>query len=176
MGNLDIKDCRMIPSAPSAEDFAFLDAADVILLAGGSVARGWREFQRGGLGEALVRRYSGGAVLVGVSAGAVHLGMLGWPDDDPPADSYIETFKLVPYAVSAHDEADDWRRLKQTVKARGVAGLGIPTGGGLVYHPDHTLEPLARPAHEFSPGAGGLVHNLLLPGRPGDIEEAPLVC
>jgi hypothetical protein len=29
-------------------------------------------------------------------------------------------------------------------------GIGLPTGGGAIYHPDHTLEPLRHPLVELS--------------------------
>src|ERR1044072_2552057 len=68
-------DCGMISSAVSEADLAFLNDADIILLAGGDVEIGWRTFLTNGLNNHIVRRYFEGASLIGVSAGAVQLGL-----------------------------------------------------------------------------------------------------
>src|SRR4051794_27912135 len=73
MEGLGIRACRMIPSAPTADDRAALDHADLIVLGGGDVARGWQVFQETGLHTSIRERYDAGAILVGVSAGAVQL-------------------------------------------------------------------------------------------------------
>ena len=75
MAEIGIRDCRHVPSDPTAEDLAFLDEADLVLLAGGDVRQGWEIFQKTGLKDRIVQRYYAGAVLVGVSAGAVQLGL-----------------------------------------------------------------------------------------------------
>jgi cyanophycinase len=140
--------CRMIPSLPADEDRAFLEAADLVLLAGGDVERGWRTLVANGVGEAAVRRFRAGAVLVGVSAGAVQLGLLGWPEGEADPDAAFPTFGLVPFVVSVHDEASDWSALRRIVRSRGggLEGLGIPAGGGAAVHPGGALEVLRRPA------------------------------
>ena len=74
MGEMGIQVTRMIPSEPSAEDLEFFAQADLILLAGGETRRGWEVFQKNGLQQKLVERYYAGALLMGVSAGAVQLG------------------------------------------------------------------------------------------------------
>src|SRR6185503_2298694 len=81
MEGMEIHDCRMVSSRFSTEEASFLTTADLILLAGGDVIRGWRLFEQTGLKELIVKRYYEGALLIGVSAGAVQLGLLGWPDD-----------------------------------------------------------------------------------------------
>ena len=59
---------------------------------------------------------------------------------------------LVPFIFDAHDEKQQWRSLVSVIQllAGAATGLGIPTGGGLIYHPDGSLECLRVPAHEFS--------------------------
>ena len=153
----------MIPADPSDEDRAFLDAADVLLLAGGDVERGWRAFQASGVREAVERRYQAGAVLIGVSAGAVQLGTAGWPEGDPAAA--FPTWGLAPFVVDAHAEDDDWSALRAVVRARGpgARGIGIPTGGGVILHPDHTLEAVRRAACEARREGEGLVDAVILP-------------
>jgi cyanophycinase len=36
-----VSNCRMVPSQPSREDILFIEDADLILLAGGDVEKGW---------------------------------------------------------------------------------------------------------------------------------------
>src|SRR5688572_24998840 len=44
MEGVGVIDCRMIPSVVSEADVAFLNQADIVLLAGGDVEAGWRVF------------------------------------------------------------------------------------------------------------------------------------
>lgn len=156
-------ECRMISANPSEDERAFLVTADVVLLAGGDVEQGWRAFEASGVREAVERRYQAGAVLIGVSAGAVQLGTAGWPEGDPKAA--FPTWGLVPLVVSAHDEDDDWAALRTVVSARGdgARGIGIPRASGLIYHPDNTVEAVRHPAMELSVSGGEIVSALILP-------------
>jgi cyanophycinase len=137
MEGVGVIDCRMIPSVISEPDLAFLNHADIVLLAGGDVEAGWRVFLTNGLSEHVVRRYFEGASLIGVSAGAVQLGLCGLAADG----SIIETFELVPLIIGAHEESDNWKS---------TTAIGLPTGGGAIYQPDHTIEPLRRPVVKLS--------------------------
>ena len=74
LGNVGWTDCRMITSAFSPDERAWLESARLILLAGGDVRLGWETFGRTGIKEVLLTRYAQGAVLIGISAGAVQLG------------------------------------------------------------------------------------------------------
>lgn len=156
-------ECRLIPAAPSAGEAAFLESADLVLLAGGDVERGWRAFQASGAREAVERRYRAGAVVVGVSAGAVQLGTAGWPARDPGAA--FATWGLAPFVVDAHAEDEDWAELRAVVRARGegARGIGIPRGAGLVYHPDGTVEAVRRALYELSVVEGELAGAMILP-------------
>jgi len=49
MHGIGIRQCRMIPSSLSTDDLTFINEADIILLAGGEVERGWNAFERNGL-------------------------------------------------------------------------------------------------------------------------------
>jgi len=141
MEQVGIRDCRMIRSEYGHGDRASLLAAEVVLLAGGDVARGWRVMERTGMGADLVARQRSGVVLMGVSAGAVLLGQKGWADDEGEPRPF-DTLGLVPLVVDAHDEARRWDRLRRVIQAPpgGLHGVGIPTGGGLVYAPDRSHE------------------------------------
>jgi len=165
MEGLNIVDCHMVSSRFSSEEALSLATADIILLAGGDVIRGWRVFEETGQKELIIKRYHEGALLIGVSAGAVQLGMLGWPEAGFSAESAISLFQLVPYIISAHDEKMEWHGLKTSVQLRGgrFVGIGLPTGGGAVYYPDQSLVPVQHPLHEFSVKDEGLRHTLLLP-------------
>lgn len=156
-------ECRMIPAAPSDEERAFVRAADVILLAGGDVALGWRAFEASGMRELVAQRYREGAVLVGVSAGAVQLGTAGWPEGEP--DAAFATWGLAPFVVDAHAEDDEWAQLRAVVQARGdgARGIGIPRGGGLVYHADGTLEAVRHPLAELTMRGEELVSAAIFP-------------
>lgn len=162
-------ECRMIPAVPSDEERAFVRAADVILLAGGDVAAGWRAFEASGMRDLVERRYREGAVLVGVSAGAVQLGTAGWPEGEP--DAAFATWGLAPFVVDAHAEDDEWAALRAVVQARGdgARGIGIPRGGGLVYHADGSLEAVRHPLSEFTLRGDELVSAAIFP--PAEAER-----
>jgi len=166
MGEMGIQTTRMIPSEPSAEDLEFFGQADLILLAGGETRRGWEVFQANGLQQKLVERYYAGALLMGVSAGAVQLGLKGADET-----GMFDTFRLVPFVVDAHDEPN-WTLLTRVVPKAGehVRGFGIPSGGGAIYHPDYSMEPVRHPVVEVSLSEEGQVRQALL--FPGERAEA----
>lgn len=166
MGTAGVHDRRMILSSFPAGDQSFLREADIILLAGGDVERGWKAFVETGMREVIVRRYVEGAVLMGVSAGATQLGLC-WPTGGGTSGAgLLETFKLVPFVVDAHDEGRRWGRLREALRLLGGAagGIGIPAGGGMIYHPGGGVEAVRHPLHELSLG-GGTIKEALLPPR-----------
>ena len=148
MEGAGIFECAMIPSALSEADLEFLNDAQIILLAGGDVEAGWRVFVRNGLSKHIVRRYFEGATLIGVSAGAVQLGSCCLGADG----SLLETFKLVPFIIGAHEESTNWRTTRELLglSAPGAKAIGLPTGGGAAYHPERALEALRRPLVGFA--------------------------
>jgi hypothetical protein len=166
MGQLDIGACRHVPANPSADDLAFLERADLVLLAGGDPRRGLEAFRAAGVDSVLLARYYQDAVLIGVSAGAAQLGLRFWSEGvDGAQGEAVDGLRIVPSLVDVHDEPD-WQRLRRLLAdlPPGVSGLGIPAGGAAVYHPDQELEPLARPLVELQLGEEGLREALLLPG------------
>jgi len=170
MNEIGIRDCRHVPSVPTEEDRAFLEQADLILLSGGGVRRGWDAFTRSGLKDKLGARYYDGAVLVGVSAGAVQLGLKGWDEDGP---DLFDTLSLVPFVVDVHDEPS-WSRLHEAVAKAGehARGIGIPSGGGALYHPDYSVEPVRHPLTEVDRAESGPRQALLFPGEGGETAPA----
>lgn len=178
MESLGVSAHRMILSQFGKDDREFLATADLVLLAGGDPVRGWRVFEQSGLQEAILGRYFAGATLLGVSAGAVQLGWLAAPEDMEPGEAragdVTYTFRLVPAVVGVHEEDEDWRRLRGVLRVADVPvrGLGIPSGGGMIYHPDGVVEPVRHPVHELVPEEDGLRHSLLMPGETEALDPA----
>lgn len=158
-----VESSRMIPSTPSAEDRTFLASADLVLLAGGDVELGWKSFQETGIKDMLVQRRYEGAVLVGVSAGAVQLGLGALLETSTMKK--LSLFQFAPFYVDAHDAGSEWWNLKALVNLAGdgARGIGIPAGGGMIYSPDGTLEPIRKGLPEFSREGGRILEKLLLP-------------
>jgi peptidase E len=165
MEGIGVYDCCMINSRLTAAEASFLANADLILLAGGDVERGWEVFQKNGVREAIIKRFLEGAVLIGISAGSVQLGWYGWAPGDLMDERLFDTFKLVPFVVDAHDDQNAWRNLTRSVQFCGglVNGIGLPAGGGIIYHTNHTVESIRYPAVEILLKSGEIVENLLVP-------------
>lgn len=172
MQGIGVRNYRMIQSTFSEEDEQFLASADIILLAGGDVHKGWETFMETGMKNSITKRYYEGAVLIGVSAGAVQLalGHLA-PGSVTPAE-FEYTFKFVPFLLDVHDEDKHWARLKHTVRTMGnnMAGLGIPSGGGIIYHADQTLEAVRQPVNEFTMNQEKMMYCLVYP-PDADVKE-----
>lgn len=163
---IGITDRRMINSSFGPDDRAFLERAQLIVLAGGDVRLGWNTFEKTGMKDVILGRYAQGAVLMGISAGAVQLGRYGIVETpESPATELLDVFNLVPVPVviDTHDERAEWARLSRTIHLlEGAAtGLGIPSGGAVIVHRDATIEPLRRPAHEFRFQGDRVAHSLL---------------
>lgn len=171
MDAVGIIDRRMIDSAFGPGDRAFLERARLIVLAGGDVRLGWNTFEKTGIKNVILDRHAQGAVLVGISAGAVQLGRCGIVEAlDAEQTEFLDMFDLVPLVIDAHDEQAEWARLSRAIQTLGgsVTGLGIPTGAGVIAHTDGTIEAVRRPAHRFT-FEGADVTRSLLPAdvRPG---------
>jgi cyanophycinase len=166
MESMGVSNCRMVPSQLADEDRLFLEAANLILLAGGDVEHGWQAFERNGLKDLIVRKRYDGSVLVGVSAGAVQLGLGALTD--APQPKKLDLFGFVPFYVGAHEEQDEWWNLRALVNLSqsGVRGVGIPAGGGAIYWPDGTLEPVCRPLTELLKEGDQVGERLLVPLKP----------
>lgn len=171
MGRAGVHNRRMILRSFPAEDQSFLREADIILLAGGDIERGWGVFVETGIREFIIRRYYEGAVLMGISAGAAQLGLYGSVESGASPAGLVGTFGLVPFVIDAHDEGQRWGRLRRAIRLLGgtAKGIGIPTGGGLIYYPDRRVEAIRGPLYEFSVEGGAIKEVLLLPER-GEVE------
>ena len=158
---------RMIRSSFPEGDRQYLREARVILLAGGDIERGWKVFVETGMKDDILYSYQNGAVLIGISAGAVQLGLHAVVERGESSHQLIDSLKVVPFVIDVHDELRNWSRLESTIRLlEGMTvGIGIPKGGGLTYHSDRTLEAVRRPLYEFSVENGTLKHSLLMPSE-----------
>ena len=161
--SIGVTDYRMISASPSEAEVSFVEQADLILLSGGDVEKGWKAFERSGLKQIIISRYDQGVILIGISAGAVQLGMFGCAESDTRCEDLFPTFGLVPFVISAHDEKDNWSGLKKMLSRveRKMKGIGIPTGGGMVYHPDYSVQPIRYPLYDFSMEDGRISQNMI---------------
>jgi cyanophycinase len=163
MRGIGIEDFQMIHSSFGEEDRSFLKAAQLIVLAGGDVELGWKTFTRTGMKEEILERYAQGAVVIGVSAGAMQLGLHALVEKSDVSVELIDAFQCVPFLIGVHDEQRNWQQLRRTIELLEgrVYGIGIPTGGGLIYHPDQTLEAIRHPLEEFVLRDGQIRHALI---------------
>jgi len=166
MDIMGISACRMVPSQPSQEDRLFLEEADLILLAGGDVEHGWQIFERNGLKDVLLRKRYDGSILIGVSAGAVQLGLGALTN--APQPKKLDLFGFVPFFVGAHEENEEWWNLRALVNLSqsNARGIGIPMGGGAIYWPDGTLEPVRQSLTEFLKEDERVNERLIMPLKP----------
>ncbi|MCP5051432.1 MAG: type 1 glutamine amidotransferase-like domain-containing protein [bacterium] len=172
MNQIGITNCRHILSKPTVDDYSYLRTSDLVLLAGGSTATGWNSIKRTDLREKIVECYHNGAVLVGISAGAIQLGLRGWKKTKRIPKDLFETFQIVPAVVDVHDESD-WEFLRTMVHYLGNTnrGFGIPAGGGAVYHPDWSFEAVRHHLVEFSYLDEEFKRSLIFPKQEGMPEE-----
>lgn len=178
MEGIGIKDCRMIKSSYTDEDASFLDDADIIFLSGGDVERGWRIFEEFDLRKRIIRRYYEGAILIGVSAGAVQIGLFGLTEKEDGTDYLFSTFGLVPFIVGVHEERRRWLGLQKSVLLSGgeAHGIGIGLGGGAIYHADHYLEPIHLPVIEYMVEGQEMLECMLFPDNGNEVIDCTEVC
>jgi hypothetical protein len=169
MEGIGLGRCRHIPARPSAQEREWLAGSQVVLLAGGEPRVGWQSFLAQGVAELLRERYLAGAVLLGVSAGAMQLGQRVWSAPVPAAGELFPVLGLAPLLVGVH-EAPEWEGLERAVRLAGAPaqGLGIPHGGGVLVHPDLSMEAVRHPAVVLSWEEQGRLRQTLLrpPAEP----------
>ncbi|TQV77384.1 peptidase [Aliikangiella marina] len=174
MDNIDLHESRMITSQYSKEEQEFLESADLILLAGGDIKVASEILEKTGMAKTVIEKYYSGAVLIGISAGAIQLG-LGIANCD---GTLIEGLKLLPYFVEVSEKESNWNSLKKLLASSGQynKGFGLSAGGGMIYHSDMTIEPLRNSIVECrsqSDDGVELGHNVLLP--PQSLENNKLL-
>jgi peptidase E len=166
MHQIGIRNCRMINSFPEKEDIDFLKSANIILLAGGDTYKGWDVIKRNGWDEIITKKYSQGAILIGVSAGAVQLGLKGYREsiEDVEKDTGYDTLQLVPFIIDVHGD-DDWLNLSKRVELEEgpLKGYGIPYGAGIIYYPDMSLEAVRYSCTEVITKDEVVLKSIILP-------------
>ena len=141
---------RTINIEDASEARAAVERADLIYLAGGDVSLVARRLGELGL-DALIRaRHEAGAMVLGVSAGAIALARywIEFPDDENEKPWLLPCVGAIPIAVDCHDEDSDWEELRALLALWGeahpgerVEAFGIPAGGAL------ELDGSGRAAH-----------------------------
>jgi hypothetical protein len=172
MESIRVQDPVMVHSNPTDGELRSLREADLILLAGGDPVRGYRLMESSGVREAVAERYYAGAMLFGVSAGAVQLG-LGVPEarERGSQPAILGMFRFVPCLIDVHDESSRWEKLSESVGsiAPPVRGIGIPRGGGMIFDSeDNSIEPIRRPLEELTQEGGAVTRRFLFPETSGD--------
>lgn len=166
MQQVDIRNCRMIKSISNEDDINFLKSADIILLAGGDTYKGWEIIKRNGWDKIITEKYSNGDILLGVSAGAIQLGVKGYRDNFENVEEEVgfDTLQLVPFIIDVHAD-HDWLNLSKRIKLEEnqINGYGIPYGGGMIYYPDMSLEAIRFQCHEISNVDNNIDRSIILP-------------
>jgi cyanophycinase-like exopeptidase len=126
----------------AGETRRIVDAANVIYVAGGDVTLLAERVRALGLDEQIRKRHEAGALVVGISAGAIGLTRywVEFPEDNPDLEqpTRFACIGALDVAVDCHDEESDWDELRALLAAWAreepqavVEGYGIPLGGAL---------------------------------------------
>eukprot|EP01012_Entosiphon_sulcatum_P057251 TRINITY_DN8098_c0_g1_i1.p1 TRINITY_DN8098_c0_g1~~TRINITY_DN8098_c0_g1_i1.p1 ORF type:complete len:677 (-),score=127.92 TRINITY_DN8098_c0_g1_i1:9-2039(-) len=146
MAQIGITDCMMIHKNPSKRERAHLEQSDLVLIGGGSIKNEWLSLEHTYLGESIKWRFYEGAVLIGIAEGASVLGNKTWYKLDP-ADSDYFVFKgldLIPLSIQCNDtQSDELIAVANQVRA-GFVGMGIPSGGALIFNTDAAFEAVRK--------------------------------
>lgn len=163
MEQIGINNCQMISMNFTKADKDNIKKADIILLAGGDPKNGWDIFTKHGVDRIVCNRYREGAVVIGVSAGAVQLGSRVLQENTAGQNELFETFNLVPYIIDVHDEKSDWSKLERTIEVsdKKERGLGVRAGSGFIFYPNHAIEPVRYNLVELTHGESGITPGLL---------------
>ena len=169
---------RSVGDVDADETRRLIAAADVIYIAGGDVEQLALRTQALGLDELIRRRHAEGALVVGVSAGAIGLTRywVRFPEDansdtdddderrDAGAPTRFACIGALPFAVDCHDEESDWEELRALLGAWGreepgasVDAWGIPAGGALEVAADGRIAHVGPPPKRLRLDGGRIV-------------------
>lgn len=157
-------DMQRVMTSVADDSQRLVDEAPVIYLPGGDVSMLSERLRALGLDERIRRRHAAGALVVGVSAGAI--GLTRWwiefPEDGR-APYRIPCIGAVDLAIDCHDEESDWEELRALLEAwereqpgAVVDAYGIPLGGALEVAPAGTVTHLG-PAPKWLRLDGGRI-------------------
>ena len=167
MEQFSITNIMHITQKFSGAERQFLKNANLILLSGGEVDTSWKIIKETKMDKIIRDGYKNGAILVGVSAGAIQLGRIGWSIKEGNSYQFFECLNLAPYLVHIHQEENQWRVLKDIISNYypGEHGLGIPGKGGLVCYPNHSIQSIKKTAFEIQNVDGKLWENYIFPAN-----------
>ncbi|MBI1853312.1 MAG: Type 1 glutamine amidotransferase-like domain-containing protein [Planctomycetes bacterium] len=142
---------------PKSDAEAIVARADILYFGGGDVSVLVRTVRAAGLESALRGRHEEGAVVIGVSAGAIGLCRywIEWPDPPTPDAPFegamlLPALAIVPNLVcDVHDVEDDWGELRTLValletRDEKLTAYGIPGGGALVVDGNGRVRGMGR--------------------------------
>ena len=149
----EVEMARTIGDFDTGETRQIIDAAQMIYLGGGDVALLAERVRALGVDEQIRRRHREGALVVGVSAGAIGLTRywVQFPDDNLELEhpTRYACIGALGIAVDCHDEESDWEELRALLAAwqreepgAVVDAYGIPLGGALEVAPSGTVTHL----------------------------------
>jgi cyanophycinase len=151
----EVEMARTVPSPELdlAETRSLVEAATMIYLGGGDVGVLAERVRALGLDEQIRRRHKQGALVVGVSAGAIGLTRywVQFPDDNLELvePTRFACIGAIDVAVDCHDEESDWEELRALLAAwakeepgASVEAYGIPMGGAIEIAPDGAVTHL----------------------------------
>jgi len=149
MKKFGISDVAHIRLPLTDSQLEFMSSCSLVVLAGGDPVSGLKRMR----GDerfvgTLQRLRDTGAVIMGVSAGAMQLATYLLPED-PRASAVIKGFEFIPGAcvLAAHDEARDWKILRAVAAAQpAVRALALPRGCVIVVPPEGPMRALEKPA------------------------------
>jgi cyanophycinase len=152
--------CGRRPDLARARDE--LSRTDLVFMTGGDVEEGMRVLEATGTIADLHRLATAGIPFLGVSAGSIMLARSWVRWRDPKDESSVELFPCLGIAdawCDTHGEGEGWEELATLARIapEGSVGHGIPTGAGLVVHPDGVLEAAGAPVHRFESRGGHAV-------------------
>jgi cyanophycinase-like exopeptidase len=141
-----------------------LDDADLVFMAGGDPVSGARLFAESGADAWLREANARGVPMIGISAGAMMLCAYwaSWPEQAPVGAPFDGgelvrcTGVVSDLVIDCHAEEDGWSELSLVqamlaAEKRSMRLRGVPSGGGLIVHPDGRLEAFGKEA--FDPEA-----------------------
>ncbi|MGD9201387.1 MAG: Type 1 glutamine amidotransferase-like domain-containing protein [Chitinispirillia bacterium] len=151
MSQIGVFDYRMIPNEPDYSDLTFLQNSDIIFFPGGDITKGLKILRNNKVLTTAINSFYKGAVLIGISAGAIQLGLKGWNYSKDTAVHLSDMFRLVPLIIDFRNEHNGWDSLQKAVHLTGEnnIGVGIPSGGGIIFKPDWTIEAVRYPVTKY---------------------------
>lgn len=113
---------------------------DIVVLAGGNVSKGWQWLQQPKVLAWLNDCYQHSELIIGVSAGAIHMAR-GCDPELPAADVSAQTYlNWYPAFVAVHEEEQGWPSLTSVAKQQPMwPQVGLPMGSGILQHDDWCL-------------------------------------